>query len=677
LDRVPAVLQRLGRPNLLTPRTIIPTTATLSAFAMIVLLIGSLGAVGASFATEGTTITEPAAKHPVASQIPESYAGAIDDPEIATSPEILLFGYRDGEPYLARGGNYDSFAAVTDAELVAGRAPSAPDEAVVGVDAAETLDLEPGDELTMGGSTEAGVAQVTVVGTYETGGIDDHQVLVPLETARHLTTVQAGQVNIIRTETAVSTSEEDTEPIVLGVDAPRYIKPGETIQFEVTVWNPGTEYRETAVSAALGDAGVTQNLTLESQERRTVTFEMDAPGVGDYELAIGSVRQPLTVTEALPINVMSPSDVQPGERVQVRVSDASDTPVESGSISLANSTVSFNGDGRAWIQTPETGGSYELVARSDDGQEARQRIQVTSDASRTLLAETTLTPAEPTIHVRPTASVTVWNPWDTTAETTVTVAGPGTDIGEQVTLGPGEQTTLTAGLERRPPGEYSVRVSADGQVVSTDRYQVSGDERLGAALAASGHYGGGGGLGNAIEYAIGNLSVLLAALVGLTAITVIGAMSAVLARAVREKRQVIGVYRATGASPRRILKIVLSDTARIGAVSSLLAVGIAIVVTSVLAEFGLLTAFGIALDPQPSPRLAAGLVVGSVALTVTAAFVVTISIVRTPVRTLLKGATRSATRTSEMTAAVSSPAESRRPDGDREIADEPTATTET
>lgn len=648
-DRIPGFFQRLGRPELLASRTIIPTTATLSAFAMIVLLIGSLGGVGASFATDGTTITDPDAKHPVGSQIPESYAGAVDDSGAATSPEILLFGYSDGEPYLARGVNYDSFAAVTDADLITGRSPSTADEATVGIEAADTLDLEQGDELVMGGSTEAGVAQVTIVGIYETDGIDDHQLLVPLETARHLTAVKKGQVNVIRTNAAVPVAKGGTETVILGINAPRYSEPGAPISISATVWNPGDKTEETTISVTLDEGQTEQSVTVQPKERRTVTVELDGPTQGEYEIAVGPIRQPITITGTPPVNVAYPDEVRPSDTVQIRVTDTNQNPIETGTVSLANRTTSLNGTGTAWIQAPERAGAHEIVVRTENGKATRNSVRVTETASHTLSAKTTLNPSEPTIHVRPSATVRVRNPWEETIELTLVVEGPGTKLVEQVALGPGDETELTGQLQRRPPGEYTVQVSGDGRVLSTERYQVSGDERLGSALAASGHYGGGGGLGSAIEYSIGNLSVLLAALVGLTAVTIIGAMSSVLARAVRGKRQTIGIYRATGASHRRILKIVLLDAARIGTISSLLALGIGIVVTSMLAELGQLTAFGIALDPRPSTMLAIGLLVGGISLTLLAAVVVTVSIVQIPVTELLSGSSQSVPHTTKST----------------------------
>lgn len=633
-ERLPASLRRVARPTFLTPRTVLPATATLSAFAMIVLLVAALGGVGGSLTADGTTITDPSASHPVGSQVPESYAGALNDSGVTASPEILLFGYTDGTPYLARGAEYDSFAAVTGAELTAGRAPAAEDEAVVGVEAAETLHLQVGDELTMGGSTEPAVARVTIVGRYETGGIDDYQVLVPLSTARHLTTVREGSVNLIRTASALETTAAQSGPVVIGVDVPEYSGPNGSIPVDVTVRNLDDNEADTTVTATLAGTQVNRSVTVQPRTTTTVQLDFDSPGNGTYELAVGPIRNEITVTEKPPISLRAPAESPPGEAVGVRVTDATGAPVAQGTVRLANRTVDLAGKGTTRIRTPEQPGAYDLTVQTAD-QQRTQSIQVTNDAARRLLVSVGLDQSETTVHVRPTASVTLWNPWSQVVSSELIIEGPGVQRREQVRVVSGNKTTLQTQFPRRPPGEYTIRVSADGRALETASYRVKGDDRLGTALATSGHYGGGGGIGAAIEYAIGNLTVLLAALVALIAVTVVGAMSAVLSRALRANRQTFAVYRTTGATPRRIFGLVIADATRIGTVSAILSGGLALALTSVLAAFGQLTAFGIRLSPAPSPALAAGLFAGSLLLTLVAAVVVTRSLVRTPVHELL------------------------------------------
>jgi len=634
LERLPGIRRVLGRQTVLPPGTILPTAATLSTFAILVLLVASLGGAGASVSTGATTLSEPVSPHPIASQLPESYAGAIQGREVTASAEILLPSYVDGDPYLARGGDYESVAAVTGAQLTAGRAPSAIDEAVAGVEAADTLGLEPGETLTMGGSTKAAFTQVTVVGLYEAGGLDDHQVLVSLPTARHLSTVSRGEVNVIRTSRAIDAGRDPARPIVLDVDAPRYADPGRPISVTARLWNPRGERIERTVSVAVGDERGTRTVTIQPRERTSVTLEVASPDEGEHELVVGSVQRPVTVTDSPPLAVAVPDEVRPGATVRLRVRDGRGAAVGNGTIAVAGATVQLGSDGTAWVPMPETSGTHEVAVRSGD-REQRESVQVIPGAPRALRADVTLAPPSATVYVRPRATVELWNPWNRTIDATAGIEGPGTNPVEQVTVAPGTERELTTRLPRRSPGEYAVRASVDGRVRATATYRVEGDDRLGAALASSGQSGSGGGIEDAVRYAIGNLSVLLAAIAGLSAVTVVGATGAVLSRAVRARRRRIGIYRATGASPRRIFWLVVVDAVRIGAVSSLLALGIGLGVTAALSSLGRLTAFGIALDPWPSPTLAIGLLAGTLGLTVLAAALATASILRSPVRALI------------------------------------------
>ncbi|MFC7071749.1 FtsX-like permease family protein [Halovenus rubra] len=623
----PDPVGELLQPTLLSPRTVLPATATLSAFAVIVLLVASLGGVGASFTTAGTTLAETEAAHPVNSNVPEGYVGVLDDSDIATSPEVLLFGHHNGESYLARGGNYEDFAAVTGADLLDGRAPTGSDEAVVGTHAAELLGVEPGEELVVGGSTERGIARVTVVGVYRTGGIDDNQVFLPLSTARHLSTVETGYVNIVRTSVSA-----DTDPVVVSLDTPARVGPGKSLQVTATVWNPTDDAQEFGVPLTLDNERIDRIVSLEPQELTTVEFEATTLEPGQYTLAVGPFEQPLRVGQSPPATLTIPAELPPDTAVQVLVENAS----ADATVTVANETVSVGEEGRAWLRTPSVGDSYEVVVRSG-GETFSEPIQVTAEAGQRLVGSVAVEPSTPGVAVTPTATATLWNPWNRTVESTVSIEGPGTDSTEMVQLDPGEETELQLSLARRPAGRYTVSVAVDDGRTETATYRVTGDERLASALAAGGHYGGGGGLGNAIEYVVGNLSVLLAAMVGLTALTIVGAMSAVLSRAVRARRQTLAIYRATGASPRRIFRVVIADAVRIGAASAALAVVVALAVVAVFDAVGLLTAFGITLNPWPSVTILGLVFLGSLVLTVIGAIVSTRSVVRLSVRAVLRG----------------------------------------
>lgn len=628
-------LRRRLAPTVLAARTIVPTTATLSTFAVVVLLVASLGTIGASVSTGEATISDPEATHPVNSQVPAGYAETLSDRDIAASPEILLFTSYEDQPYLARGADYESFAAVTDARIVDGESPETNGEAVVGVELARTLALEPGDELVVGGSTEEALTQVTVVGAYETGGLEDHQLLVSLSTARHLSTVEPGQVNQIRTDATDQPLASAANATVVEVDAPSHAQPGETVSVETTVWNPTDDRVDQELSATLGDSQTSRTVDLEAHERRTVDLELDAPSAGEYELAVGELSQSVTVADAPPLELVTLPDAAPtGESLQVHVQDTTGEPVEGATVAIDDRTVETDAEGTAWLELPTTADTYDVTVDADD-RELNESIQVADDVEPSPAADVSLSPDSPSVHTEPTAEVRLTNPWNRTVEAPIEIEGPATSHREEVSLEPTETTTVTTTLAQQPPGEYRVHVTSAGRTLSTTEYEVAGDDRLVSALAASGHYRAGGGLGTAIDYAMGNLHVLLGALTGLAAVTVVGATSAVLARAVRARQRTLAIYRATGASPRRILGLVLADAARIGTVAAAAAVVVAVGALEGLAAAGRLTAFGIALEARPTAAVALGVFGGGLALTLVAALVATVPLLRASPASLL------------------------------------------
>lgn len=624
-------------PRVLSVRTVRPVLAILVAFSVLILLVGALGGVGASLNTAETTLTEPGAAHPVNSQLPEAYAAAIATPSRAASPEILLFAYTDGEPFLARGGTYDAFANVTGAALVTGERPQTPTEAVIGGKLADTLGVEVGETLTIGGSTDQAVSQVTIAGEYTTGGIDDHQLLVPLETARHLAGLEQTAVHLIRTDANVEAASDTSVPIVLGVDTPAYVQAGDPVPVTVRLWSPTATQQTRTISATVGNATRDERVTVAPRERMTTTISIDDVPVGEYTVGVDEQATAVTVTETLPLTVTVPDVLPPAESVQVRVTTRDGTPVSAGTVSLGNNTAQLTSDGTAWLQSPSARGTYEL--RVENGsQQAQQTVRVEEQAAEayTPRVTTQVTPAQPSATTRPVVTVQIQNPWNRTLERAITVTGPGTTVTEPVTLSPGGQQTVEATLDRRPAGEYTVTVTDTGQQLASTTYRVVGDTRLGAALATGGlRESGGGGLGSAIEYAVGNISVLLGVLTGLTIVTVIGALSAVIARAVRANQQVLGIYRATGATPGQILILVGKDAVRIGGLAALPAVLIGTVVVSLASVGEYLTVFGIALDPWPSLTLTLAIIAGSLLLTGIAAVLVTVPRVTRSIAPLL------------------------------------------
>ncbi|KTG09603.1 hypothetical protein AUR66_20210 [Haloferax profundi] len=178
-------------------------------------------------------------------------------------------------------------------------------------------------------------------------------------------------------------------------------------------------------------------------------------------------------------------------------------------------------------------------------------------------------------------------------------------------------------LPQRPAGEYTVTSQVDRAAALEQTYRVQGDDRLGVALAESGRYSSGGGVTQAIQLVFGNIEVLLAAIIALMSVMTVGSTTAAFTRSIHSVRNSIGIYRATGARPSDILRVVCVDTLKIGGVASMAALVISTATVLGLLKLGELRVFGIALTPDFSVPLVGGLLFSGVILAVTSSCLAT------------------------------------------------------
>ena len=135
--------------------------------------------------------------------------------------------------------------------------------------------------------------------------------------------------------------------------------------------------------------------------------------------------------------------------------------------------------------------------------------------------------------------------------------------------------------------------------------------------------------------AFGDLQLVAVALVALAAMMTVGATTATFAATVRARRRELGVHRATGAPPRRILRLVVGDALRIGVVAVALAAVLAAAALVGLDRAGLLAAFGVRLLPALDPLGAAAVGLAALAVVAVGAGLATVAVVRAPPAALL------------------------------------------
>ncbi len=609
-----------GGPSFLSASALVPTLSTLSVFVAFVLVVAALGGVLGSMGAGGGAggmVVEPGAVHPVDSHVPAAYAETFRERGVAASPEILLFLAHDGRAFPARGADFEAYSAVTGASLVAGEPPEERDEAVVGTGLARTLGVGPGDELALGGSTTTAVGAVEIVGTYAAAGAADDHLLVSLPLARHLEAVPEGAVNVVRYREGVPVPENESV-VTLGLSAPRQAAAGDAVPVSVRLRNVGTVPAARTVEATFGDRERTKRVTLDGGERRTVELSFEATGTGERTVAVGdrtwSVR--VLAPETLVLAPL-PERAPPNATLRVGVGTVAGGRVANATVAVGDRTGRTDTDGSARVRLPAAAGEYRLRIAAGE-RSATHRIRTAEGAPRDP-ALRAVVPEETGVFTAPNARVRVRNPWTDSVERTVELSGPGVNTTRTVRLAPGENTNLEASLERRPPGEYTVRASA-GSAVATADYRVTGDERLASAVASSGRTGGvGGGL---VGRAFGNVALVLATLVGLGVLMTVGSTVAVFADAVSARRRDVGVHRAVGASPRGIARLVLGDAARIALPAAVGSVALAGVALAALSWAGTLTVFGVRLGPSVPVGLAPALAAGTFGLSLASAGVV-------------------------------------------------------
>lgn len=147
----------------------------------------------------------------------------------------------------------------------------------------------------------------------------------------------------------------------------------------------------------------------------------------------------------------------------------------------------------------------------------------------------------------------------------------------------------------------------------------------------------------AAELVVGNVEVLFSVVLGLAAMATIGTVAADFAMAVQARRQTLGIYRATGATRRQVLALVLGDAVQVCAVAIPAALLIGAGGMWVLQAAGWLTVFGITVwIAGVSPLALLSTALAALAIALCGAIVATWPLLRAPPARVLFGAQRTA-----------------------------------
>ena len=651
-------LRQALRPTLLDPRAAIPTTATLTVFVFVVLLVGSLwGAFVPLAGTQSGTIVEAGAAHPLNSRVDAGTADLLRSQGINASAEVIYAAVRDGQPYMVRGADYDAFASVSESRLLRGRAPQSRDEAVIGRNLASTLDVAVGESIVLGGSVTPGVRRVTVVGVFEAEGTLNDMLVIPLETAQGLATSET-RAHIIRTEDLSAAQQalvapgQDRGVVVTGVDAPAQVALGESFAVTVSVRNlDATETRTTLTLQGAGNETLgQQSVTLGPDAEGEVQIPVTLSTTGATTLGVEGYTTSVQVFDpnALSIPAELPARAPPGATLIVPVEAPNGSFVSGATVTVGSNTYETGGQGVAVVTLPDRTGAAEIRAQKDGYTAASREIRLVEGATRQLSVRLSVTPTVGNALTRPRVDIQVANPWGTRLNRTLALVSPEGRTTRTVELAAGETArvdvpTTDAGLDERfPPGEYEIRVDSVGAdagetvTLASTTYRVQGDSRVLSIAAQGASYSPGTPVGQAIENVFGNVQVLFGAIVLLAGLATIGGTTAAFAQAVHARGRTIGVHRATGATDRQVLRLLVRDAVVIALPSTVVGVVVAYVALRLLEFSGLLVVFGIRLSIPAVPWLIAMVVGGGLVLSVTSVVVGALGFLRAPPTRLLR-----------------------------------------
>lgn len=609
--------------DVLSWRALVPTVPTLTVFVLTILLVGAItGAIAPLATTSGGTIVESGAAHPLNSRIDPGYAEHLRANGVNASPEIIHAQVNDGRAFVVRGANFSALSSVTETHITRGRAPQAPDEAIIGQGLAQTLDVQQGETITLGGSVSPGIRRVTIVGMFTGSSLLDDQLVVPLQTVSGLAT--GGQsVHLIRTTGTGTLSQNDTASVVVSsIDAPDKVTQGESFNTTVIVRNLGQQRVTTPVTLTIGTRQITRDVTALPSGTTTMTIAHTPTRTGSLELTAGNLNHTVSVVDPMAFVIPDsyPTEAPPGAAIVVPTVTANETPVGNATVVLEDQSTRSSPRGTAIMSIPDTPGTYTLTVRKPGYQPARYTIEVRQDAERKIAGQIAVSPTTGNALTRPTVTVTVANPWGSIQTRNLTLRTPSGEETRRVSLTGGNVSLITRSAselgfpERLAPGVYRIQLLADGELIATATYRVRDDPRVTAAIATTGAYASGTGLGRAIENIFGNVQVMFAAIIALAGLGTVGSTTAAFVREINARRQAIGIYRATGATPRAMLLTLVSDAVTLALPASMIALILAYLIIGVARASGLLVIFGIRLPIPQTLSVLVGTVIGSILL---------------------------------------------------------------
>lgn len=320
---------------------------------------------------------------------------------ITFAPTVLPTG-----PVLVKGTAFEAWRHWTDASLVDGRWADAHGEATVGVRAARTHGLAPGDTVVLPASYRADHAVVRIVGVHATDDLADDELVTDLDTAGRLADYPRAFVTLVHVRMDDPTVDPRGLSVARGVQVvdvafepknPAPLAPA-TVRIEVANFGPGPAARDLTVRIN-GAVSAATHVALEGQERRTLRLQVVMPAAEDYTLQVNPTRQEQAGAAQLVVD--APLRATPGERFPVAVTDTDGDPVralilvdgaiQTGTDDAGVATVTIDDPGIHTVSALDrdrTGGTQVQVAPASWADEAQVVVRTLFLTGTTAVNET-------------------------------------------------------------------------------------------------------------------------------------------------------------------------------------------------------------------------------------------------------------------------------------------------
>jgi hypothetical protein len=281
-------------------------------------------------------------------------------------------------------------------------------------------------------------------------------------------------------------------------------------------------------------------------------------------------------------------------------------------------------NGAARVSVPSEPGAYSLRSRVGSQPVHERDLRVQENASRSVFVELEVAPERVQILDETQLTATAYNPWGRTISREIVLRRGGETVGRLlVEVEPGENISGSTTVEPVARGGETQQVTAliGGETVANTNYTVSVPDRLAALLVRRGLYEPGSGLISSLDQLVGNFQLLQGTLLGLGFLMGVGTTATVVIQAVHARRRTLGIQQATGASPRKVIWIVLGDGLRLGIVASVAGILGGYAGLTLLVETGYTVLFGVRIAPFASAWLIGGLLVWGILLVGTSALI--------------------------------------------------------